>query len=354
MKKKCKSNAHEAADYARRFPRGHWSFLGPGSEKKLSGTYSDKPDKSSEDMMLDFAETIHPLSRASSALERGELRSKGGDKKTVHFNGSEQNVELILRQLSINGAVADMCTEVSKDTMASGKPEAHAAQDPLETVEIPTEPPAPNPRTDEHAHGNLLQEYEQQFEQQSDAQKLSKLCSNAGSKKNVERGQYFITLATEGPSGMVHLCREYTLLRNDLRSRARGWIRKNTKIGPVWNVYVCVCHHEDRYSIEIQVRSLFQDRTASWVRNDNGIEKYANETTETMEDEEHEALGKPIAKARTRMKSTITLTPVSVPLRERKWVEVNRGSYDHECYVTSKAMTRLLRHDQNIPRETDG
>ena len=48
------------------------------------------------------------------------------------------------------------------------------------------------------------------------------------------------------------------------------------------------------------------------------------------------------------------LTPVSVPLRKRKWVDVNPGSYDHECYVISKAMTRLLRHDQNIPRETDG
>ena len=48
------------------------------------------------------------------------------------------------------------------------------------------------------------------------------------------------------------------------------------------------------------------------------------------------------------------LTPVSVPLRERKGVDVNPGSYDHECYGISKAMTRLLRHDQNILRETDG
>ena len=54
------------------------------------------------------------------------------------------------------------------------------------------------------------------------------------------------------------------------------------------------------------------------------------------------------------MKSTVTQTPVSVPPRERKWVDVNPGSYDHECYVISNAMTRLLRHDQNIPRETDG
>ena len=35
-------------------------------------------------------------------------------------------------------------------------------------------------------------------------------------------------------------------------------------------------------------------------------------------------------------------------------VDVNPGSYHHECYVISKAMIRLLRHVQNIPRETDG
>ena len=40
----CESNSREVANYARRFPRGRWSFLGPGSEKKWCGTYSDKPD----------------------------------------------------------------------------------------------------------------------------------------------------------------------------------------------------------------------------------------------------------------------------------------------------------------------
>ena len=56
-------------------------------------------------------------------------------------------------QLSIIGAVADMCREVSKDTMASGKPEA---QDPLEKMEIPTESPAADPRLDEQRRGNQL------------------------------------------------------------------------------------------------------------------------------------------------------------------------------------------------------
>ena len=128
--------------------------------------HSDKPDgdwdRTAEMMMLKLhTESGHPIFRTFNARERGELRSKGGGKKTVHVNGSEQNVELILRtvmsanQLSIYGAVADMCRQVSKDTMASGKPEA---QDPLETMEIPTEPPSADHRTDEQRRGNLLQE----------------------------------------------------------------------------------------------------------------------------------------------------------------------------------------------------
>ena len=103
-------------------------------------------------------------------LEEKSYEAKKGGKKTTHFNGCEQNVEFILRtiisanQISINGAVADMCREVSKDTMTSDKPEQATA----------------DPRTDEQRRGNLVLEYEQQFEQQSDDQKLSKLCSNAG------------------------------------------------------------------------------------------------------------------------------------------------------------------------------
>ena len=197
----CKSNAHEVADYARRFLAviGHlWDLDQKRSDTELILI-----------SLMEFGTKLLHCSVLPVPLKEENYEAKEGGKKTFHFNGSEQNVELILRtvmsanQLSICGAVADICSEVSKDTMASGKPEAHAAQDPWETMEIPTEPPTADPQTDEQRQGNLLQEYEQQFEQLLDAQKLSKLCSNAG-LKTVEREQYFITLDTEGPSGMVH------------------------------------------------------------------------------------------------------------------------------------------------------
>ena len=80
-KGKCLANAHRIAEYGRRFSRGHLSFLGPGSEKKWYGTHVSKLagqwDKTAEDVMLDLAESGHPIFRATSALERGALKSKG-------------------------------------------------------------------------------------------------------------------------------------------------------------------------------------------------------------------------------------------------------------------------------------
>ena len=69
---RCVQNSMAIAKYARRFPR---SFLGCGSEKKWCGAYSDKPDgdwdKTAERVMLNFAESGHPIFRATSALEKG-------------------------------------------------------------------------------------------------------------------------------------------------------------------------------------------------------------------------------------------------------------------------------------------
>ena len=166
---------------------GH--FLGPGSEKKWYGTYSDKPDgdwdKTTELMMLNFAESGHPIFRATIALERRELRSKEKGTKSIHFNGSEETIELIVRsiisvnQLSIYEAAADLCKELFTDSRASGKLDAY---DDLETMDVPRELSIADPHTNAELQGNLLQDYEHKFEQLLEDQKLSQLCSDASLK----------------------------------------------------------------------------------------------------------------------------------------------------------------------------
>ena len=76
----CEHKSLTVADYARKFPRGHWRFVEPGSEKKWYGTFSGRPDgswdKTAEQMMMSFSESGHPIVRASSACERGELKKQ--------------------------------------------------------------------------------------------------------------------------------------------------------------------------------------------------------------------------------------------------------------------------------------
>ena len=96
--------------------------------------------------MLNFNGSGHPLFRGSSALERGDLKSKGKGKLSFHFCGDDKTVEVVLRttisvnQLSIYGAAADMCDElacrISDCSERTGKP---VAQDNPETTVIPTE-----------------------------------------------------------------------------------------------------------------------------------------------------------------------------------------------------------------------
>ena len=238
---KCIVNSVTVANYARRFLLGRWSFFGPGSEKKWYGTYSDKPDgdwdKTAERMMLNFAESGHPIFHATSALERGELRSKGKGKKSIHFNGGDDTIELILHtiisvnQLSIYGAEADLCKELAKAFEVAGK---LAANEDLESMEIPTELPVANPHTSAELRGNVLQDCEHIFEQLPEGQKLSKLCRDAG-LKIVETGHFFMTLEEEeGPDEMKNLCREYTLPRSEEASRVRGGFSETRKSARSW------------------------------------------------------------------------------------------------------------------------
>ena len=81
-KKERESSVQLVSLYAKRFGAGQRSFLGPGSEKKWYSFSEDSPqgewDRVAEQMMIKFAESGHPIFRATSPLSRGVLKSKGG------------------------------------------------------------------------------------------------------------------------------------------------------------------------------------------------------------------------------------------------------------------------------------
>ena len=116
----CELSAKLVSIYARRFPPGRWSFLGPGSEKKWYSTHESRPegewDRVAELMMIKFSESGHPVFRATSPLSRGTFQSKGGGKLSIHFCADAGTIETVFRtiisgnQLGIYGAVSDLCT----------------------------------------------------------------------------------------------------------------------------------------------------------------------------------------------------------------------------------------------------
>ena len=75
----CELNANLVSIYVRRLSPGRWSFFGPGSEKKWYSICDSKPqgegDSVAELMMIKFAESGHPLFRATSPLSRQTLKS---------------------------------------------------------------------------------------------------------------------------------------------------------------------------------------------------------------------------------------------------------------------------------------
>ena len=104
------------------------------------------------------------------------------------------------------------------------------------------------------------------------------------------------------------------------------------------------------------IESLFRDRTVSWVRIVNGINKDVTETSEEIPAAgvENRGTGKLFAKAKPRPKPTSTLSLVSIPHRERKWMDIEPGKFSQGCFEVSTFMIRLLRHDDSVLREDDG
>ena len=118
--KECLANDKLVSLYAKRFGKGQWSFIGPGTEKKWYPSENSPQgawDDIAEQMLLEFAESGCPIFRATSPLSRGQLKSKGHGKLSIHCAADLETIETIFRiiisviQLSLYGAVAEMCED---------------------------------------------------------------------------------------------------------------------------------------------------------------------------------------------------------------------------------------------------
>ena len=95
-KDECLANAGVVKVLARKFGVGQWSFIGPGSEKKWYSSENSPQgawDNITEQMLMEFAESGHPIFRATTPLSRGQLKSNGRGKLSIHFAADEFTIE---------------------------------------------------------------------------------------------------------------------------------------------------------------------------------------------------------------------------------------------------------------------
>ena len=164
-------------------------------------------------------------------------------------------------------------------------------------------------------------------------------------------------------------CREYTLPRDEISSDPKGWIRGNTKIGPV--LEVTTSYLQGEYGVEIRIESLHKDHSHSWVRISHRLNTLVLDLSNKKDDDNEQetsemkseefALKKNVlafasrskAKSKPRRRTSSCSSTRTVPISERSWTDVEPGTYSHIAYPISKRLSTLLRHG-DLPREEDG
>ena len=105
-----------------------------------------------------------------------------------------------------------------------------------------------------------------------------------------------------------------------------------------------------------------QDDSHSWVRVSYGTVKYVNDSIEdntenfadSQEEESVQTSSSVVAvrsKAKTKPQARESIGMTTIPLRERKWIDIETSKQDLESYNLSKKVINLLRHNQTLHRE---
>ena len=196
------------------------------------------------------------------------------------------------------------------------------------------------------------------MERLSQQDRVIKFCTDAGFLTTVDVGQYFMTKDTEEFSQFTDSVayREYTLPREERLSEPKGWIRGNTKIGPVLEVTTfCV---QGKYGVEIKIKSV--NHSHSWVRISHGLDKLVTDLNDNEQETsemkfEYFALktnALAFAAKPQRRTSARSFTK-TILIGDRTWTGIEPQEYSLSDCSVSKKLINLLRHG-GLPREDDG
>ena len=230
----------------------------------------------------------------------------------------------------------------------------------------------PTPSTDDPAQEeDLLQKYQERVEKLSQQNRVIKFCTDAGFQTTVDVGQYFMTEDTEQFSQFTEsvACREYTLPRDEKPSDPKGWIRGNSKIGPVLEVTTSCL--QGKYGVEIRIESVNKDNSHSRVRISYGLNKLVTDFSNNKENDNNEQetsemqfedlalktnalafASRPKAKAKPQRRTPASSTTKTTPIGEREWIGIEPEDYSPVAYPAKQPST-LLRGPTSRRRWSD-
>ena len=230
----------------------------------------------------------------------------------------------------------------------------------------------PTPLTDDLAQEDLLQKYQERVDKLSQQNRVIEICTDAGFLTTVDVGQYCMTKDTEEFSQFSDLatCREYTLPRDEQSSDPKGWLRGNTKIGPV--LEVTISYLQGEHGVVMRIENLNKDNSHSRVRISHGLNKLVTDSSNNKENDNNEqetsemqfedfalksnvlaSASRSKAKAKPQRRTLASSSTRTVPIGERKWTDVEPEDYSPVDYPVSRQLSTLLRHG-HLPREDDG
>ena len=248
--KECLANAKLVSLYAKRFGKGQWSFIVPGSEKKWYCISEDSPQGvwlkgccwNSQKVIVQFS---------TLRVHCPEVDSEAKDTENCRYTMQPilETIETIVRiivsanQLSLCGAIAEICEEYETFHERTERSVVMGPTSSLVLSVIKTEVPLD---CDDPANQDLLlQQYGERIEKLSQQDNLSKLCTDAGFLNVVEIGLQISHNSVQRPV-VSTLCQENKKHRNQ-KDGSKG----TPRLGPYWKLQPVTC------MVSMELRSEF-------------------------------------------------------------------------------------------------
>ena len=239
--------------------------------------------------------------------------------------------------LSIYGAVLDLCDEYSACQARTGRPVLARQSDHCSSEQVCWW----QHHRPKFLHKKIFcKSTKNEWKGSHKQNRVMKICTDARFLTTVDVGQYFMTKDTEESSQITEpvTCREYTLPRDEQSSDPKGWIRGNTKIGPV--LEVINSNQQGKYGVEIRIEPVDKDNSHSWVRISHGLNKLVTDLidkeyddneqkTSEMKSEEFALktnvfafASRSKAEAKPRRRTLACSSTRTVPIGERTWTDI--------------------------------